>query len=123
MGIFSTVREWLFGAEAPADAQDALLDWCIADALADEAQVPVPAGAWSRLKMTIAERKFVHGYGMWVLDQTFHDPPEKTPAHLSDEQLKRALYLHNSRRSRGRWVVGHPTMGGLSPTFIVVFTL
>ena len=123
MGIFSTVREWLFGAEAPADAQDALLDWCIADALADEAQVPVPAGAWSRLKMTIAERKFVRGYGMWVLDQTFHDPPESTPADLSEAELARALYLHRRRHVERHWLVGHPTLGGLSPAFLTVFTL
>ena len=123
MGIFSIEREWVFGAQATTNARDALLDWYITDALIEETRAPVPPGAWTRLKSTITERKFVRGYGMWVLDQTPHDPPECTPADLSEAQLAQALYLHSRPFGERRWLVGHPTLGGLSPTFITVFTL
>lgn len=123
MGIFSIVKRWLLRASFVQAPQDAVLDWYIADALNDEAQVPVPPGAWNRLKLAITERHIVNGYGMWVLDQVNHDPPESIPAVLSDAQLARALHIQNTRHAERRWTVGHPSLGGVSPTFIAVFTL
>jgi len=122
MGISSVVRRWLWRVGIGAPPQDTLLDWWITDALTDEAQVPVPPGAWNRLRMAIAERKLVDGYGMWVLDQTPHDPPDSIPSTLSDAQLARALHVHNFCQAQRRgWAVGHPSLGGICPTFIAAF--
>lgn len=123
MGIFSVVRAWLNAGQNSGLSQDALLDWCIADALSDEAQEPVPPGAWNRLRKAVADRKAVHGYGMWVLDQTTHDPPDSIPATLSEAQFARALHIQSTYRSRQRLSFGHPSLGGVSPTFFAVFTL
>lgn len=123
MGIFSVIRNWVLGPRRDGLSEDSVLDWCIADALSDETSAPVPPGAWMRLRMSIAERKIVRGYGMWVLDQTIHDPPEIESAISRNSNFELALYLHSNRHMSRRWMVGHPSLGGLSPTFITVFTL
>jgi len=123
MGIFSVMKNWLGAGQYRGLPQDTLLDWCIADALSEEAQEPVPPAAWNRLRKAIIDRKVVHGYGMWVLDEAIHDPPQSIPTTLSEAQLARALQIQNTRRSRRPLSFGHPSLGGVSPTFIAVFIL
>lgn len=123
MGIFSVMKNWLDAGQDNSPSQDTLLDWCIVDALSEEALEPVPPAAWNRLRKAIVDRKVVHGYGMWVLDQAFHDPPESIPTTLSDAQLARALHIQNTRWFRRPLSFGHPSLGGVSPTFFAVFIL
>lgn len=124
MAIFRQWLGWLgIRGMVAARASDAALDWYIADALADDARAPVPPGAWERLRQAAGDRRPVQGYGMWILDEAQCDPPVRSPATLTDAEMKRALRIYNRRRRVPRWLVGHPSLSGLSPTFVAVLSV
>ncbi|HMM27380.1 MAG TPA: hypothetical protein PKD46_03750 [Aggregatilineaceae bacterium] len=130
MGIFrrrgSAIKlwsEWLCRIGIGGCQSDALLDWRIADALSDDAWSTVPPGAWDRLRKAINERKLVRGYGMWVLDETFREPPDSPPATLSGVELERALRVYRKHQAAKYHRRTPSVWGSWSPTFFVHYAM
>lgn len=114
--------DWLHRIGVSSRQSDALLDWYIADALSDEAQSAVPPGAWDRLRKAINERNLIRGYGMWLLDETFREPPDSPPATLSGAELERALRIFRNRQAARHHLRSPSVWGSWSPTFFVHFS-
>jgi hypothetical protein len=54
------------------------VDSWIRNTLVEDALVQPPAGAWERLRKAISDRK-IRTYGMWILDEPWHDPADPHP--------------------------------------------
>lgn len=92
-------RKWcarLMGA--PWRVDDRMLDTWIRDAFVPEMLNTVSPSTWDRLRASILERRVIHGYGMWMLDEPQRDPPEGVAWSLSERDFHRAQRLHNNLR-------------------------
>ncbi|MBN1679114.1 MAG: hypothetical protein JW966_02400 [Anaerolineae bacterium] len=83
----------------PADQE---FEFWIKDALSEEAARQPPIGAWERLCKTIADRRMIRGYGMWVLDEVSYDSPAALSTMLTGPQYEwiGRLYVEQYRRSQ-----------------------
>ena len=91
----------------------------IQDALLDDALAYPSAGAWERLRQVIIERQ-MKNYGMWVLDEPQHDPPEAPPMLLNGHDFERALRIYGNYLTNGSDLRRNVIWSGLSPTFSVL---
>jgi hypothetical protein len=98
MDIFSITRQLAFWFRQRPVEPDHVLDARIRDALYEDVDVPIPTGAWERLRRVIIERKPVRSRGMWVLDEPFRDPPESPPTLLTQQQFEQAHRIYIEKR-------------------------
>ena len=117
MDISRVLDRWLLGRGVRRRLPDYLLDRWITEALYDETCDPVPAAVWDRLCKTIGERQFVRSHGMWVLDETFHDPPSLPPA---SRQVERALRLSRRGHTSHPWQLSHVLWANWAPPLMAI---
>ncbi len=116
MGMYEVLKalRCLLRPRIQVDAERALDD-CIRDALLEDAFALPPVGAWDRLLKVITDGRLRRG--MWVLDETLHDPPENARLALSVSQHRRAERLYQLSLADQNRQVREAVWDTLLPTF------
>jgi hypothetical protein len=120
MDIFNFTRKLVILFRQHPVEPDYELDARIRDALLEDVDVPIPTGAWDRLRKVIIERKPIRSRGMWVLDEPFRDPPESPPTLLTQRQFEYAHRIYNEKRYGGS---NRVVWDSLRLTFSVIVSL
>ena len=112
----------LVAVHRPENDYDTIMDQWIRETLREDSQaVPVPVGAWERLRQAISDRKLIKARGMWVLDEPFREPPDAIPATLSGARLRQAQRLYDDRWGINAYRQREPICISLAPGFAVLF--